>query len=160
MNKTSRILRFGLVGSAPALIHILVVWMLVLCGVHPLLGNIVGFLVAFQASYFGHCFVTFGGKPDRRSYARMFLVAGMGLVVNEVAYGMLLHFTDLDYRISLAAVLVLVAAGTYVTCSSWVFRNRKKLGIDEDAGKRSFIATDINESKKAWYFIMKGSGFE
>jgi hypothetical protein len=36
-------------------------------------------------------------------------------------YALLLHFTELDYRVALAVVLVAVAALTFVSARQWAF---------------------------------------
>jgi len=102
---------------------------LVPLGLPPLLANIVGFLLAFQVSHLGHHRFTFSAAdaPGARSRRRFFLVALSSFLVNEALYALLLHFTELDYRVALAIVLVAVAALTFVSARQWAFAGEEQV---------------------------------
>jgi len=122
--QSGRIAWFVLVGSAAAAVHWLVVALMVpLTGWHPLLANLVGWLVAVSVSFGGHHRWTFRGHGARLwpSAARFFAVSAMGFAINEAAYAALLHWTTLRYDLLLAAVLLAVAALTYWLSRHWVF---------------------------------------
>ncbi len=121
MKLVLQILRFGCIGAFASAVHLAVVSACVPLGLAPWLANLVGFGVAFQASYHGHRSWTFRGRDNRGSRGRMFLVALGGLAFNESAYLLMLRHAALDYRLSLAIVLALQAALTFVAARCWVF---------------------------------------
>ena len=86
------------------------------------------FLLAFQVSHLGHHRFTFSAAeaPVARSRRRFFLVALSSFLVNEVLYALLLRFTDLDYRVALAIVLVAVAVLTFVSARQWAFAGEEQ----------------------------------
>lgn len=121
---------FGVVGVTAMLVHLgSVSLLLVPLGLPPLVANGVGFLLAFQVSHAGHHKLTFGTAqaPASRSRWRFFLVAVISFAVNELMYAALLHFTDLDYRVALAIVLVAVAALTFVSARNWAFASEAQV---------------------------------
>lgn len=120
-------LQFVLVGGSAAATHLAVVGLLVaLWGLAPLGANVLGFLVAFIVSYNGHAWLTFAAAQARGwgTVARFFAVACLSFVVNELLYAAALHWLDWHYFWSLAAVLVLVAIGTFVLSKFWAFKAR------------------------------------
>lgn len=115
---------FGVVGVTAMLAHLgSVALMLVPLGLAPLLANILGFLLAFQVSHYGHRHFTFRDQETTAasSRGRFFLVALLSFAVNEVLYWVLLRYTALDYRVALAMVLVAVALLTFVLARHWAF---------------------------------------
>jgi putative flippase GtrA len=121
---TRELFWFGVVGVTAMLVHLgSVSLLLVPMGLPPLLANVLGFLLAFQVSHAGHHKLTFGaaGAPVARSRVRFFMVALISFVINELMYALLLHFTQLDYRLALAMVLVAVAALTFFSARNWAF---------------------------------------
>ena len=120
-------LQFVLVGGSAAATHLAVVGLLVaVWGLAPLGANVLGFLVAFIVSYNGHAWLTFAAAQARGwgTVARFFAVACLSFVVNELLYAAALHWLDWHYFWSLAAVLVLVAIGTFVLSKFWAFKAR------------------------------------
>lgn len=121
---TRQLFWFGVVGVTAMLVHLgSVVLIFVPLGLAPLLANIIGFLLAFQVSHAGHRHFTFRNQElsVSRSRGRFFLVALLSFGVNEALYWALLKYTLLDYRISLAMVLVAVATLTFVLSRYWAF---------------------------------------
>ncbi|MEN6079976.1 GtrA family protein [Chromobacterium piscinae] len=115
---------FGVVGVSAMLLHFaLVTLVLVPMGVPPLVANVLGFLGAFQLSYWGHRRFTFeaGHVPHRQALPRFFGVSCLSFCVNETMYFALLRLTPLDYRVSLAIVLFAVAALTFLLGKLWAF---------------------------------------
>ncbi|MCD4486165.1 GtrA family protein [Chromobacterium vaccinii] len=115
---------FGVVGVSAMLLHFaLVTLVLVPLGVPPLVANALGFLGAFQLSYWGHRRFTFeaGHVPHRQALPRFFGVSCLSFCVNEAMYFALLRLTPLDYRVSLAIVLFAVAALTFLLGKLWAF---------------------------------------
>ena len=116
---------FIAVGCAAAFTHLAVVAFVVeLLALHPLAANAIGFSVAFLVSFGGHSRFTFPILPERYAQARMrfFAVAATGFVVNQAAYAEALHlFGPRFYLPILAAVLVGVAAATFLLSKLWAF---------------------------------------
>ena len=121
---TGRIGRFVAVGCTAAAVHWAIVVGLVSHGAwKPLVANVLGWLVAFCVSFAGHHLLTFRGHgvAPRAAVARFFAVSAGGFVVNEATYALLLGWTNHRYDLLLAAVLMVVAAGTYLLGRHWVF---------------------------------------
>ncbi|AAQ58834.1 Polysaccharide biosynthesis protein GtrA [Chromobacterium violaceum] len=115
---------FGVVGVSAMLLHFaLVTLVLVPLGAPPLAANVLGFLGAFQLSYWGHRRFTFeaGHVPHRQALPRFFGVSCLSFCVNEAMYFALLRYAPLDYRVSLAIVLFAVAALTFLLGKLWAF---------------------------------------
>ena len=114
-------LRFILVGGAAAATHLLAVGVLVaLWQVPPLLAN----GLAFGVSYCGHAWLSFAEHPARTwaSAARFFAVASLSFAVNETLYAIALQRLHWHYFWSQAAILVLVAVGTFTLSKFWAFK--------------------------------------
>lgn len=123
-----QLLQFVLVGGGAAATHLAVVGLLVsLLQMPPLWANVLAFLVAFVVSYNGHALLTFSESQARGwpVLARFFAVACLSFVANELLYYIALHWLHWHYFWSLAAVLVLVAIGTFVMSKFWAFKNRE-----------------------------------
>lgn len=121
---TREALSFICVGVGALLTHWLVVILLVpLTGLHPLLANVVAFLVAFNVSYFGHRHLTFRAseRSHRQTLPRFAMVAASSFALNEAMYWGLLNFTPLRYDIAMLLVLGSVAVLTYVLGKFWAF---------------------------------------
>lgn len=118
-------LQFALVGGTAAATHLLAVGLLVyLAEMHPLVANVLAFLVAFVVSYNGHALLTFAqtGARDRAVVVRYFVVASLSFWVNELLYAAALRWLDWNYLVSLVLVLLLVAVGTFVLSKFWAFK--------------------------------------
>lgn len=122
-----QLLQFGLVGAAAAATHLACVWALVAgAGLAPLVANVLAFAVAFVVSYRGHARLTFhaAGARGWPSLWRFLAVASSAFVANELLYWLALERLHWHYFWSQAGILVLVAAGTFVSSKFWAFRPR------------------------------------
>ena len=123
-------LQFALVGGCAAATHLAVVALLVqLTQMAPLVANVLAFLAAFVVSYNGHALFTFSAARARGwpVVARFFAVACLSFVANELLYYIALNWLHWHYFWSLAAVLVLVATGTFVMSKFWAFKARSTI---------------------------------
>ncbi|WP_432697232.1 GtrA family protein [Marinobacterium sp. YM272] len=121
---TREALSFIAVGVSALLIHWLVVFLLVpLASLHPLIANVIAFLVAFNVSYFGHRHLTFRAhhRSHRQTLPRFATVACGSFLLNEAMYWALLSLTHLRYDIAMFIVLGTVALLTYVLGKFWAF---------------------------------------
>lgn len=118
---------FLAVGCSAAATHWAVVRALVEWREWPPLGaNVAGWLIAFGVSFWGHHRFTFSAQGAQLSSAlpRFFGVSLAGFLLNEATYAALLQWGGWRYDLTLAAVLVLVAVGTFIVSRSWAFRHR------------------------------------
>ena len=116
--------RFVAVGCLAAAVHWgAVVGLVDLAGWRPARWQTPGWLLAFGVSFSGHHLWTFRdhGVAPWVSAARFFVVSACGFAVNETAYVLLLHWSGLRYDLVLAAVLIGVAAFTYLLGRHWAF---------------------------------------
>lgn len=121
---------FVAVGCAAAAVHwCVVVGLVAQQGWHPLVANVLGWLVAFIVSFAGHHQLTFRDRaaPLSTAAGRFFVVSAGGFGVNEAAYAVLLGWSGQRYDLVLAGVLVAVAGITYWLSRHWVFhRNQER----------------------------------
>ncbi len=125
LRRLPQLLQFVLVGGSAAATHLAVVGLLVsLGGMLPLWANVLAFLVAFVVSYNGHALLTFSAAQARGwpVVAKFFAVACLSFAANEALYYIALNWLHWHYFWSLAAVLVLVAIGTFVMSKFWAFK--------------------------------------
>jgi len=122
-----QIILFGCIGCAAMLIHWLSVCLLVSLGMVPLKANVIGFLIAFQWSYFGHKTWTFAQKHAPHGYTlpRFITTAVSGFLMNESLYFLLLRYSSMSYHIALIVVLITVAFFTFILNKFWVFNHDK-----------------------------------
>ncbi len=116
---------FIAVGTAAAFTHLAVVAAAVeLFALRPLAANVIGFCIAFLVSFGGHARWTFPVTRERYASARnrFFLVAFTGFVLNQTAYAEALHIFGREFYLpALGAVLVGVAAATFLLSKLWAF---------------------------------------
>ena len=127
LRKLPQLIQFGLVGGSAAATHLAVVALLVSqLQMQPLGANVLAFLVAFIVSYNGHALLTFSAAQANGwpVVARFFAVACLAFVANELLYYIALNWLHWHYFWSLALVLVLIAAGTFVLSKFWAFKSR------------------------------------
>ena len=129
-----QLVRFLIVGCSAVGVHWTVVAALVpTFAMHPLLANPLASITAFQVSYWGHRLFTFQARNlrHRQTLPRFIVVACTSFSINETLYFLLLHYTNLDYRIALFLVLGAVASLTFILSRQWAFRLRKRYDPDQ-----------------------------
>jgi putative flippase GtrA len=120
-----RLLYYAAIGGLAALTHVFIVFQLVSrITMHPLIANIIGFLVAFNVSYFGHKHMTFSRLKDEKELRLMhfFLVACSAGLLNELLYFLILRFTSLNYILALLVVLGSVSIYSFLVARFWACR--------------------------------------
>lgn len=119
----SQIFRFGIVGLLAAAIHFSIVVLLVqTINVEPLLANVFGFAIAFQASYWGHRLWTFHESValHRIALPKLLLVQVLMFLANETLFYIFLSL-QLPYPIALIIVLGVLPIFTFMASKLWVF---------------------------------------
>ena len=109
-------LRFGLVGAAATLLHVLLaVGLVEAAALSPLSANLAAFCAALAVSYLGNLRWTFALRGAHRTrFPRFATIALLGLLLNQtIVYGFveLLH---LDYRAALAVVVLIVPGASFL----------------------------------------------
>lgn len=116
-------LRFCVIGVAATLTHFVVaVVMVELAGLPVLWANTVAFVTAFAVSYIGNHRWTFALDGGHVRFLPRFVatqVAGFGL--NQAIVWLIAIRIGADYRLGLAAALVVVPVVTFVISRLWAF---------------------------------------
>ena len=114
---------FLVVGAAASATHVLV-FALVERRTWPELANVLGFLVAFAVSFFGHRFLSFtdASTSAQTSLLRFAVTALAGFATNEAIFVLLYRVFGWPSLVALACGLVLAAAQTFVLSRYWAFK--------------------------------------
>lgn len=125
MSLRKELVIFLAVGAVAALVHLLSVWLLVYFDLlRPLQANIMGFLIAFNVSYIGHCRFTFNYKKKLSVYhwTKFFSIAIASFLINQTAYFYALKWFGLHFYLPiLMVILIAVAVFTFLFSKFWVF---------------------------------------
>ena len=122
----NQIIKFGLIGSIAALVHLGVLHLLVSSELlQPLTANIGAFAAAFIVSYTGQSLWTFNHRQhNHKSAALRFLMTQLicSFALNQGLYALLLKFTLLNYLVAGLIVLVTVPLVTFSLSKYWAFK--------------------------------------
>jgi putative flippase GtrA len=124
---TRQLFYFGIVGTTAAIVQLSIVIFLVRnTSLHPLVANVVGFLFAFNVSYFGHRRLTFEETQTQHPIAirRLFSVAACTFIANESLFYIFLRVFKIHYFVALLLVLLILPISTFILNKYWVFRVR------------------------------------
>jgi putative flippase GtrA len=120
-----QIFKFGCIGVLAAIVNFIVVIFLVeKFAWHPLTSNILGFILAFQVSFFGHRHWTFKSaniKNHHVAWAKFFIVAIFSLGLNQASYAFYLFFIS-HYTLALFLALATVPPITFILSKIWAFK--------------------------------------
>ncbi len=111
-----RLFRFGIVGVGATITHAGVLWALVeFVSLRPSIATVIGFLVAFNVSYFGHYYFTFRSKePHRRALPGFAATATAGAVLNWLIFVIATDILNVNYWISFGVAVVTVPIFVFV----------------------------------------------
>ncbi|MDD7805395.1 MAG: GtrA family protein [Endozoicomonas sp. (ex Botrylloides leachii)] len=122
----NRLIKFILVGSLAACVHLAILHTLVsYFSLTPLSGNIIAFAIAFFISYTGQSLWTFGHKQHKHTITLLRFLATQlfcSFALNQGLYALLLHFTGLNYMMASFVVLITVPLVTYTLSKYWAFK--------------------------------------
>jgi putative flippase GtrA len=134
--EVGRVVRFGMVGVASAVIYFIVTVIFVKAGLAPIGATLVGFAFATCVSYFGHQQFSFAVEPNHRAFiSRFAIITAASLAVNVGITWLFTEVIGVSYLFSIAAVTVLVPIANYFGNRFWVFL----------PGLRSVAASDAPE---------------
>ncbi|ATX79911.1 Putative flippase GtrA (transmembrane translocase of bactoprenol-linked glucose) [Mariprofundus aestuarium] len=122
--EVGQVLRFGLVGIMATVTHVITVLFLVEWGGWgPLWANFVAFSLAVFVSFIGHYHWTFNAStPYATAFPKFFTIALLGLGLNQAIMFSLVNLLGWDYRLGLAAVIMVVPAITFLASRFWAFQ--------------------------------------
>ena len=127
-----RLVRFGVTGTVAALAYAELTFVLVETGLaRPVAATIFGYFVAATISYLGHMYFSFRVEPDHRTFFWRFVA--MAAIIFAMTILVTYLVTDIlggSYRISIAAVTVLIPTTNYICNRFWVFQPGVKVGRD------------------------------
>lgn len=126
---TRQLFYFGMVGTTAAIVQLSIVIFLVnTTALQPLAANVIGFLFAFNVSYFGHRQLTFEETQTQHHIAirRLFSIAVSTFIANESLFYIFLRVFKLHYFVALFLVLLILPVSTFILNKYWVFRGQKK----------------------------------
>ncbi len=125
MSVLSRLINFGLIGLGVTAVHVIIAASLIeLLLAGPAVANGIAFIIAACVSFIANARFTFKTGLDGRSFVRFLLVTGIcgGL---SAAIAARVEAQGLDYRIGIAAVVVIVPPLTFLFHNFWSFRQSK-----------------------------------
>lgn len=123
MQFIQQLFRFVSVGITAAAVHFATVVLLVQTNLLlPLSANVLGFLLGFQVSYWGHRSWTFQGTIalHRAALPKLLLVQVINFIANEGLFYWLLG-VHLPYTVALLIVLAILPLSTFFISKLWVF---------------------------------------
>jgi putative flippase GtrA len=139
-----QLLKFIIVGSFAALVHMLALYAIVTeLTITPLIANIMAFFVAFNISFFGHHYWTFSGMraPPRFSVGRFFIVSLSMMGLNECLFYIFYQVFQIYYLVAIFLVLIIIPPLTFVLSRQWAFRQYSHLKKNNsDANKSSHLS--------------------
>jgi putative flippase GtrA len=121
--EVGRIIRFGIVGVAAALVYAAVTALAVETDVaSPIVAAVAGYLIAGFVSYFGHLRFSFAVDPDHHIFARRFLlIAIITFAMNIGITFLLTSVLGMTYRISIVVLTVVLPITSFLCNRFWVF---------------------------------------
>ena len=122
----NQLIKFAVVGSLAALIHLSILHLLVQSEwLTPLHANTVAFSVSFLASYVGQSLWTFNHRQHNHQASLFrFLVTQLlcSFALNQGFFSLLLLHTELNYLLASFLVLITVPVATFTISKYWAFR--------------------------------------
>ncbi|MBB5350763.1 putative flippase GtrA [Haloferula luteola] len=119
--------RFGIVGAFATAVHYGSAMAAVSSGIDPLASNAVGFAVGFSVGFSGHFGWSFREQRAglTRSLTRYAVVAALGFALNHGLFTLAVRH-GLPTAPSLACVLGIVAANSFLLSKVWAFRRDRR----------------------------------
>lgn len=127
-----QLLKFGMVGVMATFVHMVIGYLLIGAGWHPLLANMLAFAIAFLVSFAGHLGFSFSDQDvTARSALRRFSVVAMaGFGCNQALLVLLLSQGAVTHTVALWVSTGSAAILTFVLSKIWAFRTPGQLAVD------------------------------
>lgn len=114
--------RFGLVGAAATLVHLVTAQGILAASVPPMAANAAGFVVAFGFGLLGHYHFTFrAAGPFARAVRRYGVISISGFLVNNLVLVALVSSGRVGDGIAVATAILVVPAATFLASRLWGF---------------------------------------
>lgn len=122
-----QLLRFGLVGILATVVHMVIGFLLIQAGWHPLLANTCAFVIAFFVSFVGHLGYSFADQETSfsRSFSRFVVVGLIGFFVNQLILAVLIALAVTSDTVSLLISTGCAAMVTFGLSKFWAFRSER-----------------------------------
>lgn len=126
MTSGHRLFRFALVGTAVAVLYILLYAGFMALGMPQAIANALAFLVAVAVQYLGQAGLTFDAPwRDRTQALRFAAMIGLGLLTSALITGALGPAFGWHALVSAAVVTLVLPIQNFVIMSRWVFSRRR-----------------------------------
>lgn len=128
----NQMMRFGVVGALATFVHMVIGFLLIGSGWHPLSANLIAFATAFLVSFIGHLGYSFADQEVNPTHAfrRFAVVALTGFICNEALLFILILTSILSASIALWVSTIFAAALTFSLSRTWAFRAPQKFEVD------------------------------
>jgi len=115
--------RFSIVGVIATGVYVVAAMIAVAAGdVSPIVGATIGFCASFLVSYVGHFRFTFAVAGRYRDYVVRFAVSSVAsLFLSTIAIWVSTKILNIDYRLALIAVSIIIPICSYLVSRFWVF---------------------------------------
>lgn len=122
-----QLLRFGLVGILATIVHMIIGFLLIQAGWHPMLANTCAFIIAFFVSFVGHLGFSFADQKTSfsRSLSRFVVVGLFGFSVNQLILAVLIALALTTDTVSLLISTSCAAFVTFGLSKVWAFRSER-----------------------------------
>lgn len=119
-----KLLRYAIIGGIATLVHAVILWLFVaIADLRPSLATILGFLVAFSVSYFGHYYFTFqSNEPHGRALPRFLAIALTGAFLNWLIFVIINDGFRLDYWIAFLISVIVVPTFVFAMSGRLAFK--------------------------------------
>jgi putative flippase GtrA len=139
-----RLVRFGFIGTMAAVAYAAVTSILIEASfTNAVAAAIIGYVVAIAISYFGHLHFSFRVKPDHQTFFWRFTVAAaISFPLTVLITYVVADILGESYRLSIAAVMVMIPTINYFCNRFWVFlpglnRSEDNARLPSGVGRRS-----------------------
>jgi putative flippase GtrA len=132
-----RLVRFLLIGGIATAVYVSAALMAVeWAGRSPMVSSTVGFCASFAVSYLGHFHFTFAVPGRYRDYVVRFAVSSLAsFLISTLAMWLSTKLLELDYRIALIAVAIIIPVCSYLINRFWVFLDQLDVASSDQTFK-------------------------
>lgn len=128
-----QLLKFGMVGVMATFVHMVIGYLLIQAGWHPLFANMLAFAIAFLVSFAGHLGFSFSDQDvrPRTALRRFSVVALIGFGCNQALLVVLLLQGSVSHTVALWVSTGCAAILTFILSKIWAFRTPRQRDVAE-----------------------------